>query len=93
MPAGAYHQKTGSSRFSVSFAHGEAQSELTQEVKVEAYMDNSEYDQGLQAVHIANADFYGGSLINQIQNNQNLFMIFKARESAKGGSGRKSEES
>lgn len=47
MPAGAHHQKTGSSRFSVSFAHGEAQSESTQEVKVEEYMDNSEYDQGL----------------------------------------------
>lgn len=91
MPAGAHHQKTGSSRFSVSFAHGEGES--TQEVKVEEYMDNSEYDQGLQAVHIANADFYGGSLINQVQNNQNLFMIFKARESAKGGSSRKSEES
>lgn len=88
-PAGAHHQKTGSSRFSVSFAHGEGES--TQEVKVEEYMDNSEYDQGLQAAHIANADFYGGSLINQVQNNQNLFMIFKARESAKGGS-RKSEE-
>ena len=41
---------------------------------------------------MANADFYGGSLINQVQNNANLFMIFKARESAKTGS-RKSVES
>ena len=37
------HHQSGSSRFSVSFAHGEAQSESAQEVAVEEYADNAEF--------------------------------------------------
>lgn len=39
--AGERH-KSGSSRFSVSFAHDEAQSDATQEVAVEEYNDNEQ---------------------------------------------------
>lgn len=42
--AGERH-KSGSSRFSVSFAHDEAQSDATQEVAVEEYADNAEFQQ------------------------------------------------
>lgn len=58
------------SRFSVSFAQDESQTDMPM-VRV----TDTE-----PSMHIDDKNMFGGSLINQIQGNHNLFSIFKAKE-------------